>query len=74
MKLAVESTYSLQAGGRVRGDDGEKVTRLEIRDIGGKFELQPDKPAAAEVTLTKTGDDSIKDRSMGVVRYTPYGK
>lgn len=74
MKLTAESTYSVKAGGRARGDDGEKVTRLEIRDFSGKFELQPNKPTAAEVTLTKTGDDSIKDRSMGVVKFSPFGK
>lgn len=74
MKLTAESTYSVKAGGRARGDDGERVTRLEIRDISGNFELQPDKPAAAEVTLTKTGEDSIKDRSMGVVKFSPFGK
>jgi hypothetical protein len=74
MKLSAESTYSLKAGGRARGDDGEKVSRLEIRDMAGKFELQPNKPAAAEVTLTKTGDDSVKDRSIGVVKFSPFGK
>lgn len=74
MKLTAESTYSIKAGGRARGEDGERVTRLEIRDISGKFELQPNKPAAAEVTLTKTGDDAIKDRSMGVLTFSPFGK
>ena len=74
MKLTAESTYSIKAGGRARGDEGERITRLEIRDIDGKFELQPNKPVAAEVTLTKTGDDAIKDRSIGVVRFSPFGK
>lgn len=75
LKLSAKSTYSVKAGGRTRGDDGERVPRLEIRDADGSYILEPQKPVAVPVVTAMTGDsESTPDRSVASLRFSVPGE
>lgn len=57
-------------GGKARDDDGEKVSRLEMREADVRTKMEAGKPFSSAVTITKTGEDSKPDRGVVVMEFT----
>lgn len=54
----VECSYTVESGGRTRLESGERVRRLEIREMSDTLEMEPNKIAGRKAT--KAGNEDIE--------------
>ncbi|MEM9015399.1 MAG: hypothetical protein AAGC68_00195 [Verrucomicrobiota bacterium] len=66
----VESTFVVESGGRTRLESGERVRRLEIREMSDTIEMEENKLAGRKAT--KAGNEDIEvaeDHHVAAFRY-----
>lgn len=56
LEVRVSCSYIVEAGGRTRLDSGERVRRLEIRDVRDSLVLKEGEPGGRRATVSALGD------------------